>query len=83
MSNHHAVVKTQAELAEMFAQDLTTGVGRSVKHDSAAKHVSGESDGTPFSAAFIPEVPEASYGRSGVFSHTSTPCVSCAPRPQS
>ena len=42
MSNHHAVVKTQAELAALFAQDLTTGVGRSVKHDSAAKHVSGE-----------------------------------------
>ena len=42
MSNHHAVVKTQAELAELFAQDLTSGVGRSVKHDSAAKHVSGE-----------------------------------------
>ncbi len=42
MSNHHAVVKTQAELAALFAQDLTTGVGSSVKHDSAAKHVSGE-----------------------------------------
>ena len=42
MSNHHAVVKTQAEMAELFAQDLTSGVGRSVKHDSAAKHVSGE-----------------------------------------
>lgn len=40
MSNHH-VEKTQAELAALFAQDLTTGVGRSVKHDSAAKHVSG------------------------------------------
>ena len=42
MSNHHAVAKTQAELAELFAQDLTCGVGRSVKHDSAAKHVCGE-----------------------------------------
>jgi Xanthine dehydrogenase, molybdopterin-binding subunit B len=42
MSNHHAVEKTQAELAELFAKDLTTGVGRSVKHDSADKHVSGE-----------------------------------------
>jgi xanthine dehydrogenase large subunit len=40
MSNHH-VEKTQAELAALFAQDLTTGVGRSVKHDSAEKHVSG------------------------------------------
>lgn len=34
MSNHHAVVETQAELAELFAQDLTSGVGRSVKHDA-------------------------------------------------
>ncbi|MCS4285614.1 xanthine dehydrogenase large subunit [Pseudomonas sp. BIGb0278] len=41
MSNHHAV-KSQAEMAELFRQDLTTGVGRSVKHDSADKHVSGE-----------------------------------------
>jgi xanthine dehydrogenase large subunit len=41
MSNH-APQKTQAELAELFRQDLTTGVGRSVKHDSADKHVSGE-----------------------------------------
>ncbi|MDP3846616.1 MAG: xanthine dehydrogenase molybdopterin binding subunit [Pseudomonas sp.] len=41
MSNHH-VEKTQAELAALFAQGLTTGVGRSVKHDSADKHVSGE-----------------------------------------
>ena len=42
MSNHHHVAKSQAELAELFAQDLTTGVGRSVKHDSADKQVSGE-----------------------------------------
>lgn len=42
MSNHHHVVKSQAELAELFSQDLTTGVGRSVKHDSADKQVSGE-----------------------------------------
>ncbi|MFI8483121.1 xanthine dehydrogenase molybdopterin binding subunit [Pseudomonas sp. NPDC078700] len=41
MSNH-IVQKTQAELAELFRADLTTGVGRSVKHESAAKHVSGE-----------------------------------------
>ena len=41
MSNHH-VAKSQAEMAELFSQDLTTGVGRSVKHDSADKHVSGE-----------------------------------------
>ena len=42
MSNHHKVEKTQAELTALFHQDLTTGVGRSVKHDSADKHVSGE-----------------------------------------
>ncbi|WP_339411151.1 xanthine dehydrogenase molybdopterin binding subunit [Pseudomonas sp. EA_35y_Pfl2_R5] len=41
MSNHH-VIKSQAELAELFRADITTGVGRSVKHDSADKHVSGE-----------------------------------------
>jgi xanthine dehydrogenase large subunit len=41
MSNHH-VVKSQAELAELFRADITTGVGRSVKHESADKHVSGE-----------------------------------------
>ncbi len=27
----------------------------------------------PFSAAFIPDVPQASSGRSGLFSHTSQP----------
>ncbi len=27
----------------------------------------------PFSAAFMPEVPHASYGRSGLFIHTSQP----------
>ena len=33
----------------------------------------------PFSAAFMPEVPQASSGRSGLFSHTSQPCTSaCA-----
>ena len=40
MSNH--VLKTQAELAELFRVDITTGVGKSVKHESADKHVSGE-----------------------------------------
>lgn len=42
MSNHHKAELSQAELTALFAQDLTTGVGRSVKHDSAEKHVSGE-----------------------------------------
>lgn len=35
-------VKTQAELAELFKADLTTGVGRPVKHESADKQVSGQ-----------------------------------------
>ncbi|MBD7978423.1 xanthine dehydrogenase molybdopterin binding subunit [Serpens gallinarum] len=38
----HATVKTQEQLAALFKQDLHTGVGRSVPHDSAAKHVTGE-----------------------------------------
>ncbi|CAD5110513.1 xanthine dehydrogenase molybdopterin binding subunit [Zestomonas carbonaria] len=41
MSNH-LKIKSQAELTELFRQDITTGVGRSVKHESAPKHVSGE-----------------------------------------
>jgi len=41
MSNH-IQHKTQEELAALFKQDITTGVGRSVKHESADKHVSGE-----------------------------------------
>ncbi|MDH4582126.1 xanthine dehydrogenase molybdopterin binding subunit [Pseudomonas sp. BN415] len=39
-NNHHH--KTQEELAELFRADITTGVGRSVKHESAPKHVTGE-----------------------------------------
>src|SRR5690606_24132754 len=41
MSNH-SLAKTQDEIAALFTQDLVTGVGRSVKHDSADKHVSGQ-----------------------------------------
>ena len=41
MSNH-SLAKTQDEIAALFTQDLVTGVGRSVKHDSADKHASGE-----------------------------------------
>ncbi|MBE7375504.1 xanthine dehydrogenase molybdopterin binding subunit [Pseudomonas lopnurensis] len=41
MSNH-VTARTQEEIATLFTQDLITGVGRSVKHDSASKHVSGE-----------------------------------------
>ena len=42
MSNLHKVEPSQAELSALFAHDLKTGVGHSVKHESAAKHVSGE-----------------------------------------
>ncbi|EWC42889.1 xanthine dehydrogenase molybdopterin binding subunit [Pseudomonas stutzeri] len=41
MSNH-SPARTQDEIAALFTQDLVTGVGKSVKHDSAPKHVSGE-----------------------------------------
>ncbi|MCW3148343.1 xanthine dehydrogenase molybdopterin binding subunit [Stutzerimonas stutzeri] len=41
MSNH-VTTRTQEEIAALYTQDLVTGVGRSVKHDSAPKHVSGE-----------------------------------------
>ena len=42
MSSHHKTIKTQEQLAALFRADITTGVGRSVKHESADKHVSGE-----------------------------------------
>ncbi|WP_276486793.1 xanthine dehydrogenase molybdopterin binding subunit [Ectopseudomonas mendocina] len=38
----HIEHKSQEELAELFRAGMTTGVGRSVKHESADKHVSGE-----------------------------------------
>ena len=41
MSEHQAP-DSQARMAELFAQGLTTGVGRGIKHDSADKHVTGE-----------------------------------------
>ena len=41
MSNHQKAISYE-EMLEKVKQDLTTGVGRSVKHDSAAKQVSGE-----------------------------------------
>ncbi|WP_313226944.1 MULTISPECIES: xanthine dehydrogenase molybdopterin binding subunit [Stutzerimonas stutzeri subgroup] len=41
MSNH-VTTRTQEEIAALFTEDLITGVGKSVKHDSAPKHVSGE-----------------------------------------
>ncbi len=42
MSNHHQPTLTQEQLLQQAKQDLTTGVGRSVKHESAAKQVTGE-----------------------------------------
>lgn len=42
MSNHRKPHKSQEELADLFRAELTTGVGRNVKHESAPKHVSGE-----------------------------------------
>jgi len=38
----HKPQQSQEELTALFRADLTTGVGRSVKHESAPKHVSGE-----------------------------------------
>ena len=38
----HKPIKSQEEVTALFKQDLVTGVGKSVKHDSAPKHVSGE-----------------------------------------
>ncbi|WP_027856383.1 xanthine dehydrogenase molybdopterin binding subunit [Marinobacterium jannaschii] len=42
MSNHHANTKTVEEMLALVKQDLKTGVGRSVKHESADKQVCGE-----------------------------------------
>ncbi|WLD58639.1 xanthine dehydrogenase molybdopterin binding subunit [Salinispirillum sp. LH 10-3-1] len=42
MSNHHHPVASQEILAERFRQDLQTGVGKALKHESADKHVTGE-----------------------------------------
>ena len=42
MSSQFVQTKTQAELETIFKNELKTGVGRSVKHESADKQVSGE-----------------------------------------
>ncbi|MDO6708675.1 xanthine dehydrogenase molybdopterin binding subunit [Photobacterium sp. 1_MG-2023] len=42
MSSHHQNPLSHDEMVAKFAQDLTTGVGKSVKHDSATKQVTGE-----------------------------------------
>ncbi|XLY86553.1 xanthine dehydrogenase molybdopterin binding subunit [Ectopseudomonas mendocina] len=38
----HIQHKSQEELAELFRAGMTSGVGRSIKHESADKHVTGE-----------------------------------------
>ncbi|TBU75590.1 xanthine dehydrogenase molybdopterin binding subunit [Phytopseudomonas daroniae] len=38
----HKPAPSQQQLAELFRQGLATGVGKSLKHESADKHVSGE-----------------------------------------
>ncbi|MCP8688519.1 xanthine dehydrogenase molybdopterin binding subunit [Marinobacterium sedimentorum] len=42
MSNHNKISRTQDEMMALVRQDLQTGVGRKIPHESAAKHVSGE-----------------------------------------
>lgn len=42
MSNHHNNKKSYGEMLAEAKKDLTSGVGRSVKHESAAKQVAGE-----------------------------------------
>lgn len=42
MSSHSPSHKTQAELAQLFRAQMSSGVGRSIKHESADKHVTGE-----------------------------------------
>ena len=42
MSNHHNNKKSYDEMLAEAKKDLTSGVGRSVKHESAAKQVAGE-----------------------------------------
>ncbi|WP_225774914.1 xanthine dehydrogenase molybdopterin binding subunit [Pseudomonas sp. Marseille-Q5115] len=42
MSDSHTHTLTEQQLAEAFRQGIATGVGRSVRHESAEKHVSGE-----------------------------------------
>ncbi|MFT2109534.1 xanthine dehydrogenase molybdopterin binding subunit [Marinomonas sp. 2405UD68-3] len=41
MPNASTKKQTQAELETLFSQSITTGVGRSIKHESAEKQVSG------------------------------------------
>ena len=44
MSKSHEHAMTHEEMVTIAKQDLKTGVGKSVKHDSAAKQVTGEAD---------------------------------------
>src|SRR5574341_2391145 len=56
-----------------IAQPLPPSMHPSIHHPSSTLRL-----GTPLNAAFIPLVPEASSGRSGVFSQTSDPAVMAA-----
>jgi xanthine dehydrogenase large subunit len=42
MSNRNSISSTQDDMMALVRQDLQTGVGRKIPHESAAKHVSGE-----------------------------------------
>ena len=43
MSNKNKQAMTHEEMVTIAKQDLKTGVGKSVKHDSAPKQVTGRS----------------------------------------
>ncbi len=59
---------TQASIFSPIDQPVTPSICPSTHQPSSTLKL-----GTPFIAAFMPLVPEASIGGSGVFSHTSTP----------
>lgn len=42
MSNHNQAAMSYDDMLTLYKKDLKTGVGKSVKHDSAAKQVTGE-----------------------------------------
>jgi hypothetical protein len=52
-------------------------------HPSGHQPSSTDRLSDPFMAAFMPDVPEASSGRRGLFSHTSQPRVRSRPSPMS
>src|SRR5512145_857617 len=52
----------------LISQPVTPSMHPSIHQPSSTERL-----GTPFRAAFMPLVPEASSGRNGVLSHTSEP----------